>query len=80
MSLTYKAVQERLRKAGVVISKRGCVHRINFFGGLETTAYYTESLQDALEKGLQMARPRPARPPIVLPRVSAKYAIVNSSG
>jgi hypothetical protein len=57
MDTTYKAAQETLRKAGIVISKRGCTHRINFFGGLENTAYYTESLPDALDRGLEMARP-----------------------
>jgi hypothetical protein len=57
-TMTYKIVQEQLRKAGIVMSKRGCIHRINFFGGLEDTAYYTESLEHALDKGLQMARPR----------------------
>lgn len=56
MRLTYKNVQERLREAGVVMSKRGGVHRINYFGGLEATAYYTESLQHALDRGLEMAR------------------------
>jgi hypothetical protein len=56
--MTYKAVQEALREIGIVISKRGNVHRINFFGGLENTAYYTQELQDALEKGLAMAKPR----------------------
>ena len=56
MNMTYKAVQGVLRKAGIVISKKGEVHRINFFSGLEETAYYTTSLQDALDKGLAMAR------------------------
>ncbi|MER8829866.1 hypothetical protein NKH73_27745 [Mesorhizobium sp. M0938] len=55
MNMTYKAVQEVLRKAGIVMSKKGEVHRINFFSGLENTAYYTTSLQDALDKGLAMA-------------------------
>ena len=55
MNLTYKAVQDVLRKAGIVMSKKGEVHRINFFSGLENTAYYTTSLQDALNKGLAMA-------------------------
>ncbi|WP_281034920.1 hypothetical protein [Mesorhizobium waimense] len=40
------------------MSKKGEVHRINFFGGLENTALYTTSLEDALDKGLRMARPR----------------------
>ena len=55
MNVTYKTVQQMLRKAGIVISKKGEVHRINFFSGLENTAYYTTSLQDALDKGLAMA-------------------------
>ncbi|MCV3208602.1 hypothetical protein OHD62_27060 [Mesorhizobium sp. YC-39] len=59
MNLTYKAVQEVLRKAGIVMSKKGEVHRINFFSGLEDTAYYTTDLQDVLDKGLAMSNGRP---------------------
>ncbi|MDX8448569.1 hypothetical protein [Mesorhizobium captivum] len=40
------------------MSKKGDVHRINFFGGLEDTARYTTSLKEALERGLAMARPQ----------------------
>jgi hypothetical protein len=54
VSLSYKQVQEHLRKAGIVISKRGGMHRINIFGGQEDTARYTSSLQEALEMGLVM--------------------------
>ena len=56
--MTYKSVQETLRAAGIVMSKKGEVHRINYFGGLENTARYTPSLKEALEKGLAMARPQ----------------------
>ncbi len=56
MGITYKAVQETLREIGIVISKRGEIHRINFFGGLEDTAHYTTSLQDCLDKGVDMAK------------------------
>ena len=42
------------------MSKKGEIHRINFFGGLENTAHYASSLKEALEKGLAMARPRRA--------------------
>ena len=56
--MTYKTVQETLRAAGIVMSKKGDVHRINYFSGLEDTALYTVSLQEALEKGLAMARPK----------------------
>ena len=46
---------------GIVLSKRGQTHRINFFGGFEDTAYYTDNLSDALDKGSAMARPIKAR-------------------
>ncbi|TIO84153.1 MAG: hypothetical protein E5X74_17435 [Mesorhizobium sp.] len=59
--MTYREVQEMLRRAGIVISKRGSTHRINFFGGQEDTAYYTESLRDALDTGLKMALPLQVR-------------------
>ncbi|TJW06118.1 MAG: hypothetical protein E5W97_09970 [Mesorhizobium sp.] len=55
VGVTYKSVQERLREAGIVMSKKGEVHRINYFGGLEETALYTTSLEEAM--GLGMARP-----------------------
>jgi hypothetical protein len=55
MELTYRAVQERLRAAGVVMSKRGETIRINFFGGLEDTARYSNDLEEALANGLEMA-------------------------
>jgi hypothetical protein len=58
MEMTYKSVQETLRAAGIVMSKKGDIHRVNFFGGLENTARYATSLKEALEKGLAMAKPR----------------------
>jgi hypothetical protein len=63
--MSYKAVQERLRLIGIVMIKKGATHRVNFFGGLEDTAYYTDSLDDALAKGIAMAaRPSGLRPPL----------------
>jgi hypothetical protein len=56
--MTYKAVQDTLRKIGIVISKKGDTHRINYFFGLKDTAYYTQSLEEALHKGVEMAKPR----------------------
>jgi hypothetical protein len=56
--VSYKEVQEKLRDIGIVISKKGETHRINYFSGLEDTARYTTSLQDALAQGLEMAKPR----------------------
>lgn len=57
MTLGYHEVQERLSVVGIVLSKRGDRLRVNFFGGLEDTAGYAESLQEALDLGTQMARP-----------------------
>ena len=56
--MRYREVQEKLREIGIVISKRGETLRINYFSGLEDTAHYTTSLEDALEKAQQMAKPR----------------------
>jgi hypothetical protein len=53
---TYKWVQEQLREVGIVISKRGETLRINYFSGLEDTAHYTTSLQEALETGFEMRK------------------------
>ena len=52
--MKYGAVREQLREAGIVMSKRGDTIRINLFGGLENTAHYTDSLEEALEIGLAM--------------------------
>jgi len=59
--MTYKSVQDQLRASGIVMSKKGEVLRINYFSGLEDTAHYTASLQEALEKGLAMAKPQRRR-------------------
>ena len=61
VNLTYKAVQEQLRAIGIVVSKRDKTHRINFFGGVEETAYYTDSLSDAFVRGSEMARSKQVR-------------------
>lgn len=37
------------------LSKRGETIRINFFGGLEDTARYSNNLEEALANGLEMA-------------------------
>lgn len=55
--MKYREVQERLRLVGILMSKRGNTIRVNHFGGHEDTAHYTESLQDAFDAGMRMARP-----------------------
>lgn len=57
MSVTYRQVQEQLREVGILMSKRGGTIRINYFAGLEVTAYYTDDLEKALVAGMTMARP-----------------------
>jgi hypothetical protein len=56
--MRYREVQEKLREMGIVISKKGGTLRINYFSGMEDTARYVASLQEALEKGREMAKPR----------------------
>jgi hypothetical protein len=38
-------------------------YRVNFRGGNETTAYYTDSLEDAVNTAVEMARKRGVRDP-----------------
>jgi len=56
--MKYREVQEHLRALGVVMSKRGCAIRLNHFGGMEDTALYTQSLEEALTAGIGMASPK----------------------
>jgi hypothetical protein len=58
VGVAYRSVQEQLRAVGIVLSKKGGMHRMNYFGGLEDTALYTSSLDEALVLGLKMARPQ----------------------
>ena len=55
---SYKTVQEQLREIGIVMSKRGETLRINYFGGLEETACYPRTPQEALDQGFELARRR----------------------
>jgi hypothetical protein len=55
----YKSVQGQLRELGIVMSKRGEALRINYFGGLEDTACYPRTLQEALDQGFELSKRRP---------------------
>ena len=48
--MRYREIQEKLREMGIVISKKGGTLRINYFSGMEDTARYVTSLQEALEE------------------------------
>ncbi len=58
MPLTYRQVQEQLRKVGIVMSKKGSTIRLNHFSGLEETASYSESIGEVLLTGMSMSRPK----------------------
>lgn len=54
--LTQSAVRIELRKVGVVLNRtEWSEYRVNFLGGREATAYYTNDLEDARYTGLAMA-------------------------
>lgn len=56
--MKYRELQEYLRPLGIVMSKKGQTIRLNNFGGLEDTARYSETLEDALSMGEAMSKPR----------------------
>jgi hypothetical protein len=62
MPTTFKAAQTTLRALCVILRRTGYGPevRINFRGGREATACYTDDLDDALATGQEMARHRDA--------------------
>jgi len=51
------------RHLGLTLSKvRSGDYRVNFRDGNETTAYYTDSLEDAVNTAVEMARKRAQSP------------------
>jgi hypothetical protein len=57
-SLTVKEAIKTLSGHGLVIKSNYGEFRVNFKGGREETAYYTNDLMDAVHTGLSMARQR----------------------
>jgi hypothetical protein len=56
-ALTLTKVRAELRAIGVVITRTEWdEYRVNFRGGNEATAYYTNDLEDARDTGLDMMR------------------------
>ena len=47
-----------LRERGISVNKRDGEYRVNFLGGEEATAYYTDDIEDAIRTGLAMATSR----------------------
>ena len=53
--LTIKELKSHLRNLGLTHSKIEDEHRVNYIGGHEKTAYYTNDIEDALNTGKAMA-------------------------
>lgn len=53
--LTYHEVREALRPIGIVISKKKGICRINYFGGTSETAFFTDCLSEAFQRGQDMS-------------------------
>jgi hypothetical protein len=56
MKLTLTNVRKELRRLDIVITHVDDEYRVNFRGGSEATAYYTNDLQDAFDTGRAMRR------------------------
>lgn len=54
--LTLKGAKLKLAELGITINKRDDTYRVNFKGGFESTAYYTDDIEDALGTGGVMAK------------------------
>lgn len=53
--LTIKEAKQWLANRGMTLRKRDDEFRVNFKGGNEASAYYTNDLRDACETGREMA-------------------------
>lgn len=58
VAATFSSAKLDLKQVGIVLSVLDGEYRVNFKGGSELTAYYTNSIEDALGSGLDMARRR----------------------
>jgi hypothetical protein len=56
MKLTLEHVRKELRQIGMVITHVDDEYRVNFKGGDEATAYYTNDLDDAHGTALAMRK------------------------
>jgi hypothetical protein len=56
--MTIKEAIKELQNIGIVLTKSVGEFRVNFRGGSEATAYYTNDLEDAVETGKSMKRER----------------------
>ena len=57
--MTHQEAKSIARQLGLTLSKvRSGNYRVNFRDGNETTAYYTDNLEDAVNTAVEMARNR----------------------
>jgi hypothetical protein len=57
--MTLREAKSIARRLGLTLRKlRSGEFRVNFRDGNETTAYYTDSLEDAFDTAVEMARKR----------------------
>lgn len=52
---TLKNAQARVRRWGMSLRKNDGEYRVNFSGGREATAYYTNDLEDAVDTAFALA-------------------------
>ena len=53
--ITLKDAKELLRAYALTINKKDDEYRVNYLGGKEETAYYTDDIEDAIATGKMMA-------------------------
>jgi hypothetical protein len=59
--MTLKEAKSIARHLGLTLRQVRCgAYRVNFRDGNETTAYYTDNLEDAINAAVEMARNRDA--------------------
>jgi hypothetical protein len=57
--MTLQEAKSIVRHLGLTLRKVRCgEYRVNFRDGNETTAYYTDDLEDAVKTAIEMARKR----------------------
>jgi hypothetical protein len=62
MNTVFQTVSDELRALGLVIQRRPGEYRVNFPHGTAATEYMTDDLQDALNRGREMAEHPPPLP------------------
>ncbi len=75
--MTIAHARQILQSVGVVLTKTEGEYRVNFRGGGEATAYYTNSLEDAVATGKSMALRSGAEE---LPRVASRARVAQPVG